>query len=184
MAHAAGATSGRVRLVPSAIEPVDPAAWLEECHVRIRSFSSVACKWAEATNLDEATIVDTGQRLSRYFRLALPLHLRDEEESVAPRLLGISIALDETLARTGDEHYRMQPHVDELAAAAGALAVTPNRFQALRHHLREHARALFEHFEGHLALEEAVVFPALRTHLSDAERAAVLEEMRARRTLA
>jgi hypothetical protein len=46
----------------------------------------------------------------------------------------------------------------------------------------ETARGLETAFEGHLVLEETVIFPAIRASLPELSRKAILEEIRSRRT--
>jgi|SRR5579859_3830687 len=70
-------------------------ARLLECHSRIREMLTMASGIVAVGSADEARAV--AERLGRYFTRGLPLHTRDEEESILPRLAAgpdLSIALD------------------------------------------------------------------------------------------
>lgn len=158
---------------------------LLECHERIRRFAGLAralATWPDPTPQDVSA---AAARVLRYFEQALPLHVRDEEESVRPRLLaaassipfdGLAAAL-EVMAREHDEH---EPLLASLLPRWRALVDDPARLAALREDLARDAAALEEQFERHLALEERLVIPAVRA-LPPAEAASIVAELRARR---
>jgi hemerythrin-like domain-containing protein len=117
----------------------------------------------------------------RYFTLALPLHARDEEESILPRLRGREPALDaelETMAREHRDHERL---LATLAAACAELASDPARREELGRVAAQAAEELERHFGAHLAREETVVFPAVRRLLDRAADAAIVAEIREQR---
>ena len=68
-------------------QAVDLPDLLLDCHERIRHFSTLAVRLArEDASDDERRGVAAG--VARYFEQALPLHVRDEDESILPRLRG------------------------------------------------------------------------------------------------
>lgn len=151
------------------------------CHERIRGFSRIACALAERDDLPEAEVIDAVERCTRYFAEALPLHVRDEEDSVLPRLRGLRPELDAALDAMRAEHADHEPGLRALLEALAALRDAPGEARA-RARLREVALPLGQELEQHLQAEEARVFPAMRELLSpEAEREAIAE-LRARRS--
>jgi hypothetical protein len=152
------------------------------CHERIRGFSALAVSLATRADLPAAEVVDGCARLVRYFSEALPLHARDEEESVEPRLRGRSPALDEALRRMADEHQGHVAPLAELLEGWRALGERPDD-RALRASLLPPASLLRGAFEVHLREEEARIFPHLAA-LPPFERDEAVRELRARRSAA
>ncbi len=77
---------------------------LLECHTRIRSFTTLAARLASTPGLAAAEVAEAAAGVHRYFTQALPLHARDEEESVLPRLRGRDPEVDRELAEMVHEH--------------------------------------------------------------------------------
>jgi hemerythrin-like domain-containing protein len=155
---------------------------LLECHDRIRSMTALALRLAAAEDLPDAEISEAADRVRRYFGVALPLHARDEDESVVPRLRGKDPDVDSELDAMSREHGEHGDPLARVVAAADELAREPSRLASVRGELRDAARELERHFDAHLAREERVVFPAIRKYLPAQELAAMAEELRARRT--
>lgn len=154
---------------------------LLECHARIRAFTALALRLGELSAAPEDEVRDAASRIADYFERALPLHARDEEDSLLPRLRGLDPELDDELAEMCEEHQEHQPVVADLIALANALRDEPQRHAELAQALREVASELREHFDTHLAREEERIFPALAAHLDPAAQASVVAELRARR---
>jgi len=163
---------------PAAADVVD---LLLDCHERIRSFTALAQRLARAPGTPPAEIADAATKVRRYFADALPLHARDEEESMVPRLRGRGAEVERELAEMQREHGEHEPLLARLVALCDALAADPARHAALAPELDQVATALAGHFAAHLDREERVLFPAVRA-LPEAERAAMVRELRARRT--
>ncbi len=72
----------------------DAVGLLLECHERIRSFLALARRIAEVGPSAPGTVPEAAARVRRYFTEALPLHARDEEESILPRLRGLDPTVD------------------------------------------------------------------------------------------
>lgn len=154
---------------------------LLECHERIRRFAALAVALTAWPDPRPEDVADAAARVVRYFEQALPLHVRDEEESIRPRLLAagspdLARALED-MAREHDEH---EPLLAALLPRWQALALDPARLPALRDDLARDAAALQEMLERHLAAEERLVVPAVRALPPD-EAAAIVAELRARR---
>jgi iron-sulfur cluster repair protein YtfE (RIC family) len=152
---------------------------LLECHERIRSMSGLAATVADRLELPAAEIDDACARVARYFSESLPLHVRDEEDSILPRLGGRSTALDDTLAEMHAQHQSHEAPLRQLIDLCAQMRAAPEA--AVRSAFRDVARHLQEELRRHLELEETRLFPALRTKLGLDEQAAILAELRARR---
>lgn len=163
---------------PAAGDAVD---LLLECHDRIRSFLALARRVAEAGPAERDDLPEAAARVHRYFTQALPLHARDEEDSILPRLHGRDPAVDRELVTMTREHAEHEDPMRRLVGACEIIARDPDRHAALAHDLGAAARELEAHFAAHLRREEEVVFPAMRRLLDRAEDAAIVRELRARR---
>lgn len=159
----------------------DAVDLLLECHDRIRSFLALARRIAEAGPGGAEGVSEAADRVRRYFGEALPLHARDEEESVLPRLRGRAPDVDAALAAMAREHREHEAPLGAVIAACELLAREPGRHAELAPELAAAAHALETHFAVHLRREEQVVFPAIRRLLSPEEDAAIVRELRARR---
>ncbi len=153
---------------------------LLECHDRIRAFLLFARRIGQAA-ADDPGVPEAAVRVHRYFTQALPLHARDEEDSVLPRLRGREPAVDAELAAMVREHADHERPLGALVAACALLAREPGRHAALAPAIASATAELERHFEAHLRREEEVVFPALRRLLDADARAAIARELRARR---
>lgn len=154
---------------------------LGECHDRIRRFVALGHVLTTRTDASEDLVRAACDDIDRYFRVALPLHVADEEESIMPRLKGRGRAIDEVLLRMCSDHRGHSVALDTLFDALKAVRSAP-RDPKIRGRLGEAVCAIDAEFRQHLALEEAVIFPAIRELLSDAERAVIIDELRNRRT--
>jgi iron-sulfur cluster repair protein YtfE (RIC family) len=161
--------------------PQDLVDLLLDCHARIREFTSLARRLAEARQPPVDEVRDAASRVRRYFVEALPLHARDEEESLVPRLRGRDPALDRELEEMLGEHVAHGEILDRVVELCGALVEAPGRHAELAPALGSAAAALERHFDEHLGREERAIFPAVRA-LPDHERAVAVAELRARRS--
>jgi hypothetical protein len=117
-------------------------------------------------------VAEAATRVHRYFAISLPLHLRDEEESIKPRLTA-GPAL-ELMSQQHVDHERM---LAPLLAHWAALAADPRRE---RRAFAPELAALARDLEAHLQLEERDVFPSIEALPPDAQ-AAIVTEMEGRR---
>jgi iron-sulfur cluster repair protein YtfE (RIC family) len=149
------------------------------CHQRIRSFLALGARIAEQGGAP-LEVADACQRIERYFRQAMPLHVADEEDTILPRLRGREAPLDRALADMHEQHRAHESAQAAFTAAAAALASDPSD-PARRLQLGASGQALSAELAPHLELEEAIVFPAMRRLLSGPELADLAREIRARR---
>lgn len=159
--------------------PAGVAGLLAECHERIRSFSHLATRLGQRDDLALERVREDSLRCARYFTEALPLHVADEEESLLPRLRGLSPELDAALSAMHREHLEHESGLAALVAALGALGLRPGDAAAKRA-LREIATEVEGALELHLQAEERHIFP-LVSRLTAADQDAIMAELRARR---
>jgi iron-sulfur cluster repair protein YtfE (RIC family) len=150
------------------------------CHERIRSFIALARAVGERSDASAREVTEACLRVERYFTKALPLHVRDEEESLIPRLLGHSPELDRALLTMKEEHVAHDHRLRALLCAVSAVGDEPG-VPEKRAELVAAADELRREFAEHLQLEEAVVFPAARRFLTLASQAEIMAELRRRR---
>jgi iron-sulfur cluster repair protein YtfE (RIC family) len=163
-------------------ESSDVVDLLLACHDRIRFFIDLALRLAGASGVSDDEIRDAAGRIVRYFSESLPLHVADEEESIIPRLTGRDPEIDRTLGAMHREHAGHEPDIVLLLKTCRALRDNPEELPRLRQALHDAAFRLAAELNSHLAEEERIVLPAIRSLLSEEERAAMLTELRARRS--
>ncbi len=153
---------------------------LSECHRKIRRFIALARQAGSRQDVPAVQIVQACVDVERYFGKALPLHVADEEESIEPRLRGLSTLVDDALEAMAHQHQQHVTEVEALLRASASVRRQPHD-DAVRSELEAIAVALENEFERHLALEEKVIFPAIRDHLSAEIRRDIVHELRDRR---
>jgi iron-sulfur cluster repair protein YtfE (RIC family) len=163
-------------------DPSDVVDLLLECHERIRHFIALAVRLANAENPSVDETREAAARVIRYFAEALPLHVADEEESILPRLSGREHDLDRALANVHHEHSEHELQLEQLLRTCRDLHDAPEKLAELRQILESTASTLQRDFLQHLDMEEKVVLPAIRQFLTLEEQAAILRELRARRS--
>jgi hemerythrin-like domain-containing protein len=170
---------------PSDTKIESAAELLLGCHERIRHFTAVSLRLAEAVSAPAEEVAGAAESVWRYFSIALPLHEADENQSLHPRL---RVAAPEALAAASAEmvhqHLAIDVVVAELLPVWDTLRQRPERLPELAAVLAEKSHQLLALWETHLALEERTVFPAMQKYLSAAELDAIRDEMKARRTSA
>lgn len=153
---------------------------LGECHERIRRFVALARQAGERQDATADQISQACVDVERYFTQALPLHVADEEQSIEPRLCGLSPAVDEALDVAKRQHRRHEPLLKVLLRSTRVLRDNPHDRTA-RDDVATTARALEAEFEEHLRLEESTIFPAIRELLSHETQTSIVDELRKRR---
>jgi iron-sulfur cluster repair protein YtfE (RIC family) len=164
------------------VAPADAVDLLLECHGRIRAFLAMARRVGEAVDASPDAVSEAAVQVHRYFTLALPLHARDEEDSILPRLRGRDPQVDLQLDVMVREHEEHQAPLRRLVEACEAIGADPARHPMLAGSVLEAVTELDRHFVLHLAREEEVIFPAVRRLLDAATDASIVKEIRARRS--
>jgi hemerythrin-like domain-containing protein len=162
--------------------PDDVVGPLLDCHARIRAFTLLARRIAGREG-SLAEITDAAASVERYFRVALPLHVADEELSLRPRLLAAPVPREIALAfeTMTEEHSAIEALIARLLPRWSALATRPSELAGLAAELVADTAELEWRFDAHLEREEQVLFPALEAHLGADVLVDVRAEMTARR---
>lgn len=148
-----------------------------DCHERIRKFCALARRLAQTPGGEEAR--QAAAELHRYFSVALPLHVADEEQSLAPRLghVGDDALADHLEAMTRD-HVEIDGNLVSLLDGWKKIVEEPSAARCAA--TRWEAACLLVHFEHHLYAEETHILPLI-ARLPPAYADAIASEMRARR---
>lgn len=155
---------------------------LLSCHHRIRRFGATALRMLETPEASDSDIVDAALRVHRYFTVAFPLHVLDEEESIRPRLEKLGgPAVREALSTMSDEHTSADALLERLIPEWEQIAQMPDRARDRAEELIPLTRSLIDELETHLELEEKEIFPHLSGLLDDSELDAIVSELRDRR---
>jgi iron-sulfur cluster repair protein YtfE (RIC family) len=159
------------------------AARLLECHERIRRFCAMALRLAGALSAPPSEVVEAARALRRYFGMALPLHVADEDGTVMPRLLAAQPdeSLRAALQQMESEHLLIDALLPTQLEAWARLEAQPSLLPKLAAALAQGAALLDESLRTHLELEERVIIPALDLLLPRALQVQMVEEMKARR---
>jgi iron-sulfur cluster repair protein YtfE (RIC family) len=149
------------------------------CHARIRKFAALAVTVAQRQDFPGDEVAEACVQVHRYFSEALPLHVADEDESILPRLQGASPEIDHALQTMRDQHVEHGPKLRSLLRLTEALRVTSDA-AAWKSELAVVADDLEQELHAHLAMEESILFPALRG-LPGSIQAEIVTELRERR---
>lgn len=162
------------------VTPDDVIAVLLDCHEGIRQHVALARTLARPELLGGESFSRTARRVRRYFERIVPLHTRDEEESLVPRLRGVDPALDRELNARVREHRASPRAIAALIAACEEVVRVPGRLDRVAPYLARAAEELEGAFADHLAHEERVLFPAARLHLDASACADAMVEIHRR----
>jgi hemerythrin-like domain-containing protein len=169
-----------------------PLGLLSDCHRRIERFLDQLLRVVEAqTGTPEAGMTPE-QRIAltvalRYFREAAPMHTRDEEESLFPRLRAshaeaAQVLMNEVAALEADHKAADYLHaeVDRLGNRWLTLG-TLSEVELAR--MWDLLAGLRETYRRHIAVEDSRVFPLAAQVLSAEEQQGIGQEMAGRRNL-
>jgi hemerythrin-like domain-containing protein len=163
----------------------DPIGMLKDCHRRIEQFLHVLCLVVERAperplTEEEANAIKSALN---YFRVGGQRHTADEEESLFPRMRTeqtTATALKEIEALETDHRA-----ADDLHTAVERLYTSWLEGKALSAEELQQPRAATERlkqlYEGHIRIEENLVFPRAAEGLDRAALAQIGEEFRERR---
>ncbi len=168
-----------IRLGKQARAAADLASLLRDCHVRIRRFTDLAEDAGRRLDLPLPELRDACANAARYFREALPRHVADEDETLAPRLAGTSPEVDAALATMHAEHGDHAPLLAALLERLAARAADPAD-EAVATALEVAAGELRLALAPHLHAEETILFPVIDAW-SAATQVAALDACMARR---
>ena len=164
----------------------DPTGLLSDCHRRIEMFLGTLERVASV--IDQPLNEETRSALEsalRYFREAAPKHTADEEESLFPRLREMDLPEVESAIKRLEplEHDHvvagsLHAEVDELGQrylATGSLEAPGVAA------FRKAIASLVSIYKQHIDIEDSLVFPLAARLLAASDKAAIANEMAARR---
>jgi iron-sulfur cluster repair protein YtfE (RIC family) len=171
------------------ISPAPPAPVIEDavdvltgCHNRIRHFTGAAVKLAHAQGASADDVAQTAARVHRYYSVSLPLHEADEEETLQPRLSKMGDEeVRHALQAMHDQHEAIDELLERLLPLLVMVMNNPQSLHQVAAEMCSITKALDEVFGAHLAMEEGVIFPAIRAVLPSGVQDEMLREMRERR---
>jgi len=163
----------------------DPIGMLKDCHRRIEQFLHVLCLVVERAQDRELTQEEAAAVKSalNYFRVGGQRHTADEEESLFPRMRA-----EEATAEALKEIEMLEVEhreADSLHSAVERLYATWLEGRALSNEDSQRLCAatnrLKQLYEGHIRIEENLVFPRAAKGLDGQTLAQIGEEFQARR---
>ncbi len=152
---------------------------LLDAHIETRQVLCMADSLASASAT--AASRETAASVADHLEWLIPLHCADEDVSVAPRLKGRHPVVDDALDVMNRQHLALQGPLARLRLLCRQVAGDVNRLHALRFELSRAAADLRARLAEHEALEESIVFPALKKMLYVDELEDIAHEMQARR---
>lgn len=152
---------------------------LLEAHIETRHMLTMADSLSQGSATTATR--EIAAQISDYFEWLLPLHEADEDESLAPRLQGKHPVVDEALINMRRQHLALQGPLARLKLLCRQVANDTGRLHALRFELASAAEDLRARLKEHEAMEESIVFPALKRTLYVDELESISDEMKARR---
>lgn len=175
----------QLKIGPSAAPAArDAMGLLLECHDRIRRHCALALRIIEAKDVPAEQVADAARQVVRYFGTALPLHVEDEDESLAPRLqqrVGNEVDHARRVAEMMDQHEQIELLLGNLIPGWTKLGESPSQPELIAS-LAEDTRSLNDAMEVHLKMEEEHLFPLAKRVLTPEELDALGAEIRQRRS--
>jgi hemerythrin-like domain-containing protein len=175
-----------VQIGAKAHNVTDPTALLSECHRRVELFLGML--EAVGRVIDRPTTEEISRALEsalRYFEQAAPKHTADEEESLFPRLRRIQHPeVQLVLARMDqleEEHRWAAPLHAEVSGLGGRYLSVGSLSRPEVERFRDAVASLTSMYNGHIRLEDELVFPLAARMLSDADKSGIADEMARRR---
>jgi hemerythrin-like domain-containing protein len=165
----------------------DPVGMMEDCHQRIRFFLGTLSRIGDTSDDGklEAQRAEALRNAVAYFRTAAPRHNADEEDSLFPRLRGLSdsrvSSIESTLQCLEGEHARADAAQNKIHNLAQRWLESGSLSEADRGEWRSLVEELSAHYEQHMAVEERLVFTLAKQILSASQQQQIGQEMARRR---
>ncbi len=166
----------------------DPTGLLSDCHRRVEMF--LGSLEVVAQTIDNPATGETSRALEsalRYFGQSAPKHTADEEESLFPRLRQIQHpevrSAFARLEQLEEEHRWAAPLHAEVKRLGAQYLSTGNLSSPEVEAFRKAVASLASMYKQHIRFEDELVFPLAARMLSDADKAAIADEMAGRRNV-
>jgi hemerythrin-like domain-containing protein len=160
----------------------DAVRRLLDGHRGMRSCLALVRRIADGRLGTPQAVEEAAHRVERFFTRKFPLHVHDEEESVAPRLYGREPEVDAALEAMARDHGDQQRPLAVIVTVCKEIARVPAQLPRLAPYLREALDRVERLLARHFAREEGIVYPAIRRLLDESAEAQIVMEMAARRT--
>jgi hemerythrin-like domain-containing protein len=169
-----------------------PLGLLSDCHRRIERFLQQLLRVVNAQTVKPGEALTAEQRIAltmalRYFREAAPMHTRDEEESLFPRLRATnaqaaSALMNEVAVLEADHDAADNLHAE--VERLGNRWLTEGRLPVSElARLWDHLAELSATYRRHIAMEDTQLFPLAAKLLTPEEQKDMGREMAVRRGL-
>jgi hemerythrin-like domain-containing protein len=171
-----------IRRAP-AERPEHPIDLLLACHGRIRSFCATAARILDPGAASDAQVADAARAVHRYFTVAMPLHVEDEDHSIARRAAALvrPREVELALAAMDADHREVDARIARMAPSWRALFEGDGDAEVHVQILVADTEVLSTTLLRHVAMEEEILFPWLRAALPREAWGEIFAEMRARR---
>jgi hemerythrin-like domain-containing protein len=153
----------------------DPVGLLRACHEKMLNHCKMLTDLIDRDSLDAAAR-ETARNINRYFSHSAPLHHRDEEEDLFPRINRQSLKIAELVQTLKKEHEALDALWSNMAPELKQLP--ENGFSSL---FKQAAREYSTLCEQHIARENRELLPLARNSLSRQVLLEIGEKMAARR---
>jgi iron-sulfur cluster repair protein YtfE (RIC family) len=139
-----------------------------EAHEDIRRFTAIAVQLGHALDSSLPELSEAAERVLHYFTRELPVHLLEEDEALLPRLFTTELPAEmfQHLWELERQHEAFELLLEELVPLWRAVRDTPGHYAQLVGRLARAGRRLMTMMEEHITLEERILFPFIRSHLS------------------
>jgi hemerythrin-like domain-containing protein len=153
----------------------DPIGMLTDCHRRIERFLGILCKVIQGAGRRNLTEEEKSavQAAVHYFQQGGQWHSSDEEESLFPRLRGKLIPAVESIAQLQSEHRKANRLHNSIEHFYLSWISSGTLSSVDENQLLSETKQLKELYEGHIHVEETIVFPYAAKTL-DAETLAAI----------
>jgi len=138
----------------------DPIGMLADCHRRVESFLGILCVVVERAQNGELTDEEKNavQSALHYFQQGGQRHTADEEESLFPRLRGISNPAIEAIVGLQSDHRRANRLHDSIERLYLTWISSGKLAPEEQDQLVSQAGQLRDIYSAHIKVEETVVF--------------------------
>jgi iron-sulfur cluster repair protein YtfE (RIC family) len=140
--------------------PGDVVESLQFAHTESMQVISLAESLVEASATP--SVAEAAARIETFLRKTLPRHVRDEEDSLAPRLAGRHPVVDKAIETMKSEHFIEAAMSARVVGLLGVIRRDVSMLNELRFTLSTAIGELKTLLVRHQAMEESIVFPALR----------------------
>ena len=153
----------------------DPIGLLRACHEKMQAHCDLLTALIDKEDLDDEARA-AARKVSRYFSQSAPLHHRDEEEDLFPRINRQSLKVAELLHSLKKEHEQLDTLWNNIASDLKKLPA-----DGFSDGFKQSAMEFSTLCREHIALENRELLPLASNSLSQQALAEIGESMAARR---